>query len=111
MKIQLAICLISTILILATGASIGGAQAPAPRFRVVCLADPNGIHGPYVVAAKAWLNKLAADENFTIDYLDNAEKINDEFLANYQLIIQLNYPPYGWGSTATAAFEKYIEQG
>jgi len=43
--------------------------------------------------------------------LRTGDKIDDDFLSHYQLIIQLNYPPYGWTPKAVAAFEKYIERG
>ncbi len=87
------------------------AQQSTPRFRVIALAEHGGIHKPFVDAAKIWLAKLAAENNFTVDYIEDTEKINDDFLAHYNLFIQLNYPPYGWTDTAQAAFIKYIEQG
>lgn len=87
------------------------ADEKVPQFRVVAMAEIGGIHAPYVVAAKKWLNQLAADNNFTVDYIINADKINDEFLAKYQVFIQLNYPPYNWSPVAMAAFQKYISQG
>jgi type 1 glutamine amidotransferase len=64
-----------------------------------------------VEAAKTWLNQLAAENHFAVDYIQDTEKINDEFLSHYQLFIQLNYPPYRWTPTAQAAFIKYIEEG
>jgi hypothetical protein len=87
------------------------AQTSHPQFRVVALAEAGGIHRPFVDAAKVWLQKLATDRNFTVDYIENTDKIDDDFLSRYQLFIQLNYPPYGWTPRAAAAFEKYIEQG
>jgi uncharacterized protein len=87
------------------------AQDKAPRFRVVALAEHAGIHKPFVDAAKVWLGKLAAENNFTVDYIEDTEKINDAFLAKYNLFIQLNYPPYNWTQAAQAAFIKYIEEG
>jgi hypothetical protein len=66
-------------------------EPSAPKFRVVALAEPGGIHLPFVEAAKVWLNKQAAENNFTVDYI--------------------NYPPYNWTPTASAAFIKYIEEG
>lgn len=65
----------------------------------------------YSAAAKIWLNKLAADSNFTIDYITNTNNINDSMLGQYQLFLQLDYVPYGWTPTAQAAFIKYIEEG
>jgi len=87
------------------------AESEAPRFRVIALAEHGGIHQPFVDAAKVWLGKLAEGNNFTVDYIENTEKIDDAFLAKYNLFLQLNYPPYMWTDTAKAAFIKYIEEG
>ncbi|AUD07221.1 glycosyl hydrolase [Spirosoma pollinicola] len=91
------------------GLTIG--QVKKPRFRVLAIAEAGGIHAPFVSAAKTWLANEAAENNFTIDYIENTEPINDAFLARYQLFIQLNYPPYMWSDTAKAAFQKYIIEG
>lgn len=89
----------------------GAAQSTDPRFRVIALAEAVGIHRPFVDAAKTWLEKLASENRFSIDYIENTDKINDAFLSHYQLFLQLNYPPYGWTPTAVAAFIRYIEEG
>jgi type 1 glutamine amidotransferase len=82
-----------------------------PRFAVLAIAENGGHHIAYSTVAHRWLNRLAADSNFVIDYISNTETINDSLLARYQLFIQLDYPPYGWTKTAAAAFEKYITDG
>jgi type 1 glutamine amidotransferase len=87
------------------------AQEKAPSFHVVALAEHGGIHKPFVDAAKVWLGKLAPDNHFTVEYLEDTAKIDDAFLAKCDLFIQLNYPPYNWTNTAQAAFINYIEQG
>jgi len=92
------------------------APLSAPRdkkvpFRVLALAEPGGIHKPFVDAAKAWLDKLSSENNFAVDYIEDTEKIDDAFLAKYNLFIQLNYPPYHWTDRSQAAFIRYIEQG
>ena len=92
-------------------ASASLAQNSNPRFTVIALAEAGGIHQPFVDAAKVWLEKLATDKDFSIDYIQNTEKIDDAFLSHYQLFMQLNYPPYMWTPKAMAAFEKYIEEG
>src|SRR5580765_4186542 len=91
--------------------SAGEAQSTDPRFRVIALAEAGGIHRPFVDAAKSWLEKLASENKFSIDYIENTDKIDDAFLSHYQLFLQLNYPPYGWTPTAMAAFIRYIEEG
>src|ERR1700733_2782200 len=87
------------------------AQSVHPRFKAIAIAEIGGGHVLYTEAAKIWLNKLAADSNFTIDYITDTQPITKAFLANYQLFIQLNYPPYPWSAEAQAAFEDYIENG
>jgi len=87
------------------------AQTDTVSFRVLAIAENGGHHIKYSEAAKVWLNKLAAENKFSIDYIENTDKINDAFLSQYQLFIQLDFPPYAWTPTAGAAFEKYIKEG
>ncbi len=104
-------CLWMVVLLSLAAIRISAAQDSKPKFRVVALAEHDGIHRPFVNAAKVWLDKLATESNFSIDYMENTEKMDDAFLSHYQLFIQLDYPPYSWTPTAMAAFVKYIEEG
>jgi type 1 glutamine amidotransferase len=88
-----------------------GAQQHRPKFRALALAESGGIHKPFVEAAKIWLQKQADEHDFAVDYIQNTDSIDEAYLAQYQLFIQLNYPPYGWTPKAVAAFQKYIEEG
>lgn len=87
------------------------AQSQASSMKVLAMAEPGGHHIEYSKAAKIWLDSLAAKNNFTIDYIDKTDAINDSFLAAYQLVIQLDYVPYAWKPDAAVAFEKYIREG
>jgi uncharacterized protein len=87
------------------------AQNKNPRFHVLALYENGGHHIEYSKRTKLWLDSLAADSNFSIDYIQNTDKIDETFLSHYQLFIQLDYPPYAWTDKAVAAFEKYIEEG
>ena len=82
-----------------------------PRFKAIAIAEIGGGHAQFDIAAKTWLNKLSADSNFTIDYISETKLINKHFLKQYQLFIQLDYPPYPWEKEAREAFEEYIEKG
>jgi type 1 glutamine amidotransferase len=106
----LALVLLAVCVVLCANDPVG-AQSKRPRFHVIALAEHGGIHKPFVDAAKVWLGTLANGENFAVDYIEDTEKIDDAFLAKYDLFLQLNYPPYRWTDTAKAAFIKYIEQG
>ena len=100
-------CLWGAVLALIfTGVSM--AQNSKPKFKVIALAEAGGIHRPFVDAAKVWLQKLAVENSFSVDYIENTDPVNDAFLAQYQVFVQLNYPPYGWTPTAVTAFTKYI---
>jgi uncharacterized protein len=84
---------------------------PSPKFHVLALYENGGHHILYSKRAKIWLDKLAADSNFSIDYISKTDSIDDAYLEKYQLFIQLDYAPYAWTDKAVAAFQKYIEQG
>jgi len=103
----------SAILALLFPASVGkgAAQSSTPEFRVIALAEANSIHRPFVDAAKLWLQAEARQDHFSVDYIENTDKIDEAFLARYQLFLQLDYPPYAWKPKAVAAFTKYIEEG
>ena len=87
------------------------AQNRTPMFRAVALGEREGIHRPFVDAAKTWLARFSRENNFAVDYIEDTAKIDDKFLSKYALFIQLDYPPYNWTPTAQAAFIKYIEHG
>ena len=87
------------------------AQTKIPRFHIIALYENGGHHIEYSKAAKIWLDQLAIDSNFSIDYIQNTDSIDDKFLAKYQLFIQLDYPPYAWKDKAATSFEKYITEG
>lgn len=101
------------LIIVAAFPGMGTAQTAAsqPKFKVLAIAEAGGIHKPFVDATKVWLTQEAKAENFSVDYIENTDKINDAFLAQYQLFVQLNYPPYAWTPEASSAFVRYIDQG
>lgn len=104
-----------TIILLFLSGQIGSTpNKPArvkPRFAVLALYENGGHHVAYSKAALLWLNRLASDSNFKVDYITQPKQITESMLARYQLFIQLDYPPYGWGKPAEDASQHYIEQG
>jgi type 1 glutamine amidotransferase len=109
LKISVVVKLAIIILSLVTFRAL--AQNNTNQFHVLILAERGDQHEAFVAAALAWLKITATNDNFTIDVFENPDKFTKPFLANYQLIIQLNYPPYRWNYEAKAAFQDYIEQG
>ena len=90
---------------------VAAAQSAQPKFHVLAIAEHGGIHKPFVEAAKIWLAKEALADDFSIDYIENTDTIDEQLLSRYQLFIQLNYTPYAWKPAATSAFVKYIQEG
>lgn len=103
--------LIAIAIGLCATASLVSAQPVARKFKVIAIAEKGGIHKPFVDAAKDWLAQEGARDGFTVDYIEDTDKIDDAFLSQYQLFIQLNFPPYAWTPTAMAAFQRYIDEG
>lgn len=85
--------------------------AKEPKFHVLALYENGGHHVAYDARARQWLDELAKNSNFAIDYIQNTDKIDDEFLSHYQLFIQLDYAPYAWKPAAVTAFQNYITEG
>jgi type 1 glutamine amidotransferase len=106
---RLRFCGVTVAMLLSTVSVLG--QASPPKFHVIAIAEKGGIHKPFVDAAKVWLAQEAIKNDFSIDYIENTDNIDDKFLSHYQLFLQLNFPPYAWTPTAVAAFQKYIEEG
>jgi len=82
-----------------------------PRFRALVLFENGGHHLAFTNRAQPWLNQLAADSNFIIQYIQSTDSINESFLSRFDVFIQLDYPPYGWTADAITAFKDYIEKG
>lgn len=78
---------------------------------VLVLTERGGLHENFVAAGLDWLGSLGAQEGFTVTEINNTEPMSKEYLAGFDLVIQLNYPPYMWTDEAAEAFIDYIEEG
>lgn len=78
---------------------------------VLVLNEGGGQHGPFTAKAMEWLRDYAADHGFTVTDLRNANPVTEQFLDDYALVIQLDFPPYTWPEAAVDAFETYIDEG
>src|SRR5262245_38654021 len=101
--------LFSALLALCTVRAPAG-RSVAPRWRVLVRVENGGHHIAYSQRARIWLDQLAADNGFDVDYIQNVDTLDDALLSRYALFIQLDYPPYGWNPQASAAFERYISE-
>lgn len=82
-----------------------------PKFKAIVLTEHAPGHESFVVAGLKWLNDYASQENFEYIEINTPDTLTKEFLKNYKLFIQLNFPPYMWSDESKAAFEDYIDNG
>ena len=78
---------------------------------ILVLTEKGGIHEPFVEAGLQWLDSLAKEKSYSLTVINDTEPMNATSLKGYDLIIQLNYPPYMWTDEAAASFIDYIEDG
>jgi type 1 glutamine amidotransferase len=86
-------------------------EVAKPSFKVLVLAEDGGHHLKFTEAAKPWLEQLAVRYNFTVDYIKNVNRVDERFLNQYNVFIQLDFPPYAWNEQAKKAFEKFMQKG
>lgn len=91
--------------------ALGTVKAQQKSIKALVLTERGGQHEGFVAAALQWLQPFAAENHIQLTVINNTEPINKTYLDNFQLFIQLNYPPYNWTDTAKTAFENYIDQG
>lgn len=117
-KIHLLLILFALVLVGCNNAK--SQQSPSPDttgtanrdpLKILVLTERGGQHGSFTDAGLKWLDTFSKENGFSYTEINNTEKINEEFLADYSLIIQLDFPPYTWTKEAENAFIKYIEDG
>ncbi len=66
------------------------------RFRSLVVAESGGHHVAFTQAARPWLIKLGEENGFALDHLSDTSPLTTALLARYQLVLQLDFVPYGW---------------
>ena len=92
------------ILLLALLTSCAGEQ-------VLVITERGGQHESFAAAGLEWLNETGKEMGFTVTEINSTEPIDKEYLDRFDLIVQLDFPPYTWTDTAAEAFISYIEDG
>ncbi len=104
---------------LTLAAEVATAGTPATIFshakqgssKILVLTERGGQHGPFTDAGLRWLNEHGPQLGVSFTEINNTDLIDDKYLAGFDAIIQLDYPPYGWTRKAEKAFTKYIDKG
>jgi type 1 glutamine amidotransferase len=80
-------------------------------FKMLVLTERGGQHGGFTDAGLKWLAEKSVEMNFELTEINNTQRIDEDFLKQYQLVVQLDYPPYNWTETAQKAFTRYVDEG
>ena len=102
------VVLLITLLYMA-GVDHAAAQQKAFKVLVVASADPD--HDPMINRAKPFLEKIAAENHFLLDFTRDSRLINDENLNQYQVIVQLHLAPFDMSRSEQMAMQHFISRG
>ena len=81
------------------------------KITILVLSERGGQHESFTAAALQWLATEKAKMNISFTEINNTKPINAAYLKQFQLILQLDFPPYSWTKEAETAFIQYIDQG
>lgn len=101
------LCLMGTLCSEAKGSQ---KEVLSPR-KVLVLAERGGLHEGFTAAGLKWLESQKEHFNMELTVLNSAKEIPKGDLSKYQLVLQLNYPPYAWSKAAQKDMEQYIDEG
>lgn len=86
-------------------------RVPEPAFRVLVVASSDPDHDAMIVEAKPFLQSIAADNGFALDFTRDANEIDAANLARYRVFVQLHLAPFNMSRPQQAALQQFIEQG
>ncbi len=84
---------------------------PVPAFKVLAVASADPDHDPMIIKSKAFLEKIAADNNFEIVVTRDASLINEENLSQYKVFVQLHLAPFDMTMDQQIALQHFISRG
>ena len=91
--------------------AVFNATAQPERFKVLVLCSKAKDHTKMIAAGRPYLEKMADDNHFSIYITDDTSKINDNNLAQYQVVVQLHLAPFDMSYSQQEALQKFILQG
>ena len=82
---------------------------------VLVIAEQGTPHQGFCDAAGQWLEAHAEKLNIQMTYISDLSKTEKGYFKQFQLIVQLDYPPFcppqAWSTEAGSEFEEYIDEG
>ena len=82
-----------------------------PAVKVLVVASSDRDHEAMIAKAQPFLEALAAENHFALDFTRDAGQINEANLAQYQVFVQLHLAPFNMSASQQKALQKFIEEG
>ncbi|MBA4849641.1 ThuA domain-containing protein [Emticicia sp. BO119] len=82
-----------------------------PKFKALVVASRAKDHLKMIAAAKPFFEKMAAENNFNLEFTDDTSLVNEVNLMQYKVFIQLHLAPFDMSQAQQAALQQYIENG
>lgn len=96
-------------LLIAAAAALASCSPKTTSVLVLC--ENGGHHKPFTDAVVPWLEEVSKAEGLQLTVINNMEPVNEEYLVGFDVVLQLDYPPYSWPAEAETAFIKYVDEG
>jgi hypothetical protein len=110
-NVQKAIAAFLLLIVFLSANLFAEAQSKKPKFKVIAFytGKNDQAHISYMHEANKFFPQIAAKYNFSYDSTTDWNKMNTEFLAQYQVVLFLDTRPEK--PEQRAAFQKYMENG
>lgn len=80
--------------------TLAAAPSVSAQTEVLVLTERGGQHEPFVSAALDWLDGFGREHDFRFTEINATQKIDSLYLSQFNLFLQLDYPPYNWTVTS-----------
>ncbi len=110
-SVRCVVGVLAGMLVLAGCGCAPRARPQEPKFRVLLVASSDPDHAAMIAQAEPFLQALAAEHHFALDFTRDAGQINEANLARYQVFIQLQLAPFNMSASQQQALQRFIEAG
>lgn len=83
---------------------------PLP-FKALSVASRAKDHQQMIAGAEPFFARMAAENQFTVDFTEDAETVNAENLEQYQVFVMLHLAPFDMTYAQQEALQQFIESG
>jgi len=104
-------CVLSGMMVSILSGCSSGPHSQRPAFRVLVVASSDPDHAAMIARAEPFLARLAAENDFALDFTKDPNQVTEANLARYQAFVQLHLAPFDMSQAQQQALQRYIEQG